>query len=197
MIRLLAALALSIGVALPAIAAERHLVIELKSGRVVIDMLEEVAPNHVARITALAEQGAYDGVAFHRVIGDFMAQTGDVQYGRVDADGAVSGQAGFGGSTMPDLRQEFSEIKFTRGTVGMARGGHSVDSGNSQFFIMLEDKLWMNDPRDQRTFYTVWGEVIEGMEHVDNIQKGDPNANGAVAKPDAMLRVYLEPAKAG
>ncbi|MEM0988620.1 MAG: peptidylprolyl isomerase [Pseudomonadota bacterium] len=180
--------------AAPAAQAEEHLVIELKSGRVVIDLLEDLAPGHVARVSKLASEGAYDGIAFHRVIEGFMAQTGDVQFGKLDANGAANPQAGFGGSSLPDLEQEFTRTPMVRGMVGAARGGNDVNSANSQFFIMLEDKDWMNQGNDIRAFYTAWGRVIEGMAHVDNIQLGDRDDNGAVAEPDVMIRVYLEPA---
>lgn len=195
MIRLALALALALA-APPAVAAERHLVIELKSGRVVIDMLEDIAPGHVARISRLADEGSYDGIAFHRVIEGFMAQTGDVEFGRVGADGGVSDRAGFGGSRYRDLEQEFTRTPMVRGAVGMARGGHDVDSANSQFFIMLEDKPWMNRGDDMRAYYTAWGRVIEGMAHIDNVKLGDPRRNGTVARPDRMIRVYLEDAPA-
>ncbi len=190
MYRLVAALALVLGLALPA-SAEEHLVIELKSGRVVIDLLEDVAPGHVERVIALTKSGAYDGIAFHRVIDGFMAQTGDVQYGKVAADGSVDRQAGFGGSDLPDLQAEFSNIPFERGVVGAARGGHSVNSANSQFFIMFDRNSGLDGS------YTVWGRVIEGMEHVDNIKLGARSQNGAVSQPDRMIKVYLEAAPAG
>ena len=168
--------------------AEDVLVIELKSGEVKIELLDDVAPNHAARVRALAKAGAYDGIAFHRVIDGFMAQTGDVQFGKVDADGMVSRMAGRGASDMPDLKQEFSKVPFDRGIVGAARGGHSVDSANSQFFIMFEDGHFLNEN------YTVWGRVIDGMQHVDNIKRGDPDSGAITGKPDQMIRVYLEEA---
>jgi cyclophilin family peptidyl-prolyl cis-trans isomerase len=181
MIRFIAA-AMVVATALPA-SAQEYLQIELKSGMVTIELFEDVAPNHVARVKALTEAGAYDGVAFHRVIDRFMAQTGDVEYGRVAADGSVSPRAGFGGSDMPDLKQEFSDIPFARGTVGAARGGHSVDSANSQFFIMFDREPYGHNLDRQ---YTVWGCVAEGIEHVDNIEMGEPPA-----KPDQMIRVTV------
>ena len=168
--------------------AEDVLVIELKSGEVKIELLDDIAPNHAARVRALAKAGAYDGIAFHRVIDGFMAQTGDVQFGKVDADGMVSRMAGRGASDMPDLKQEFSKVPFDRGIVGAARGGHSVDSANSQFFIMFEDGHFLNEN------YTVWGRVIDGMQHVDNIKRGDPDSGAITGKPDQMIRVYLEEA---
>ncbi|WOI54994.1 peptidylprolyl isomerase [Palleronia sp. LCG004] len=129
-------------------------------GVVTIDLFEDVAPNHVGRITELARRGAYDGVVFHRVIDGFMAQTGDVQFGRADGD---LSRAGYGGSDLPDLEQEFSDVPFERGVVGMARSGNSVDSANSQFFIMFDPAPHLNGD------YTVVGEVTSGMELIDQI----------------------------
>ena len=174
-----------------AASAQEYLQIKLKSGVVTIELFDDIAPNHVARVKKLAKGGAYDGIAFHRVIPGFMTQTGDVQYGKLKSDGSVSSRAGFGGSKMADLRAEFSEIKFRRGVVGAARGGGNPDSANSQFFIMLEDKLWMNDPRDARTFYTVWGCVLDGIEHVDNIKTGDPQSGSVKPPVDGMIKVTV------
>jgi len=129
-------------------------------GTVRIDLLEDVAPNHAERITALANRDAYDGVVFHRVIDGFMAQTGDVQFGRADGD---MSRAGYGGSDLPDLAQEFSDIAFEPGVVGMARSGNSVDSANSQFFIMTEPAPHLNGD------YTVVGRVTEGMDLINRI----------------------------
>ena len=161
---------------------ENTLVIELESGEVVIEMLSDVAPGHVERIKSLARAGEYDGVAFHRVIAGFMAQTGDVQYGDMD-EGYDQRRAGTGGSDQPDLKAEFSKVPFERGAVGMARS-QSPNSGNSQFFIMFEPAPHLNGQ------YTVWGRVIDGMEHVDEIKRGAPGS-GAVTDPDRMLRVYV------
>jgi peptidylprolyl isomerase len=174
----------------PAQAAEDtpgpNLVIEVEgstTGTIVIDLRPDVAPQHVAQIAALAQAGAYDGVVFHRVIDGFMAQTGDVQFGKAGAD--VS-RAGMGGSDRPDLPAEFSALPFERGVVGMARSA-SPDSANSQFFIMFDAAPHLNGQ------YTVVGAVIEGMEVVDAIRKGDQRRNGSVEDPDRMARVTVQP----
>ncbi|MEM7498745.1 MAG: peptidylprolyl isomerase [Pseudomonadota bacterium] len=161
---------------------ENTLIIELKSGEVVIEMLPDVAPNHVARIKELAREGAYDNVAFHRVIDGFMAQTGDVQYGDME-DGWGRGTPGTGGSSKPDLGQEFSSTPFDRGVVGMART-NDPNSANSQFFIMFEEGHFLNNQ------YTVWGRVIEGMELVDNLKRGE-GRSGSVTDPDRMVSVRV------
>jgi len=175
--------------AAPALAEDGpgpNLVIELggaTTGTIVIDMLPDVAPKHVAQITALAEEGAYDGIVFHRVIDGFMAQTGDVQFGRVGGDTAM---AGMGGSNRADIPAEFSDITFDRGVVGMARAA-DPNSANSQFFIMFAPGPFLDGQ------YTVVGRVIEGMEAVDTIKKGDQRQNGAVEEPDFMASVSVEP----
>ena len=184
---LAAALAFAVLTASSSIAAAKDfLMIELKSGTVKIELLADVAPNHVERIKTLAGQGAYDEIAFHRVIDGFMAQTGDVQYGRTDESGTVSGQAGYGGSDLPDLRQEFSDIPFERGIVGAARGGHSVDSANSQFFIMFVRYPSLDNQ------YTVWGRVVEGIEHVDNIALTQDRSGPISGPRDRMIRAWIE-----
>lgn len=160
-----------------------NLVIEVAgstTGQIVIDMLPDVAPKHVEQITALAKEGAYDGVVFHRVIDGFMAQTGDVANGK--AGGNLS-MAGMGGSSRPDLPAEFSDLSFERGVVGMARS-QSPDSANSQFFIMFAPGDFLNGQ------YTVVGRVVSGMEVVDAIKKGD-GGNGEVSDPDRMERVTV------
>ena len=162
---------------------ENTLIVTLKDGDVVIELLPDVAPNHVARIKELAESGAYDNVAFHRVIDGFMAQTGDVEFGDM-ASGFSPRRAGTGGSELPDLAQEFSDVPFDAGVVGMARA-QDPNSANSQFFIMFEDGHFLNNQ------YTVFGRVIDGMEHVMNIKRGDRAANGAVADPDRMIKVRV------
>jgi len=161
---------------------ENTLIIELKSGNVVIEMLPDVAPLHVARIKELARSGQYDGVAFHRVIEGFMAQTGDVQYGDM-TDGYDPRRVGTGGSDLPDVKAEFSSLPFDRGVAGMARA-QNPNSANSQFFIMFEDGHFLNNN------YTVWGRVISGMEYVDNIKRG-AQGSGAVTDPDRMVRVRI------
>jgi peptidylprolyl isomerase len=174
----------------PALAAEDtpgpNLVIEVDgstTGTIVIDLRPDVAPQHVDQITALAQAGAYDGVVFHRVIDGFMAQTGDVQFGKSGGD---LSRAGMGGSDRPDLPAEFSNLAFDRGVVGMARAA-SPDSANSQFFIMFAPAPHLNGQ------YTIVGTVIEGMEVVDAIRKGDQRRNGAVDDPDRMARVTVQP----
>ena len=162
---------------------ENTLVISLKDGDVTIALRPDIAPGHVERIKALARKGAYDGVVFHRVIDGFMAQTGDVQYGNA-AKNYNPGQAGMGGSDMPDLKAEFSKEPFVRGTIGMARA-QSPDSANSQFFITFGDASFLNGQ------YTVVGTVESGMELVDKIKRGDEAQNGVVADPDKMVKVKI------
>ncbi|MEQ8401480.1 MAG: peptidylprolyl isomerase [Roseitalea porphyridii] len=162
---------------------ENTLIIELKDGEVVIDLRPDLAPSHVEQIKTLARQGAYDNVAFHRVIDGFMAQTGDVQFGDMD-DGFAPRRAGTGGSDLPDLPAEFSDEPFVRGTVGMARA-QSPDSANSQFFIMFDEGRFLDGQ------YTVVGNVVSGMEHVDNIKRGAQARNGAVDDPDRMIDVTV------
>lgn len=161
------------------------LVIEIAgqaSGVVEIELLADVAPEHAARITALARKGAYDGVVFHRVIDGFMAQTGDVQFGRRGA--GMLANAGMGGSDLPDLKAEFSSLPFARGMVGMARS-NAPDSANSQFFIMFDEAPFLNGK------YTIVGRVIRGQEVIDRIKRGNRAANGAVRDPDYMKRVTV------
>lgn len=152
------------------------------NGDIVIDLLPEVAPGHVEQVTTLADMGAYDNIVFHRVIDGFMAQTGDVEFGK--AGGDLSG-AGRGASDLPDLQAEFSDIPFDRGVVGMARSA-SPDSGNSQFFIMFDEGYFLNGE------YTVFGRVVEGMEVVDALKKGSRANNGAIdGEPDRMVTVRV------
>ena len=158
-----------------------NLVIEVAgtaNGTVVIDLLPDVAPQHVAQITALATEGAYDNVVFHRVIDGFMAQTGDVANGKAGGDLSM---AGMGGSDKPDLPAEFSDISFQRGIVGMARS-QDPNSANSQFFIMFAPGDFLDGQ------YTVVGRVISGMDVVDAIQRGEPPAT-----PDVMTKVTVQP----
>ncbi|SDY08137.1 peptidylprolyl isomerase [Citreimonas salinaria] len=171
--------------AAPAFATEIEIdVAGEANGTVTIDLFEDVAPQHVERITTLAEEGAYDGVVFHRVIDGFMAQTGDVQFGDSSAEDFDMRMAGRGASDLPDLPAEFSDLAFERGVVGMARGG-SPDSANSQFFIMFEPGPFLNGE------YTVVGEVTQGMDVVDAIKRGD-GPNGAVTgEPDVMTDVRV------
>ncbi|MHA3913583.1 peptidylprolyl isomerase [Halovulum sp. GXIMD14793] len=157
---------------------ENTLIILLKDGEVVIELLPDVAHEHVERIKTLARDKKYDNVAFHRVIDGFMAQTGDVQHANMEQD-YNPGRAGTGGSDMPDLPAEFSKLPFDRGVVGMARSANP-NSGNSQFFIMFAEGHFLNGQ------YTVFGRVTSGMEHVDAIAKGEPPAN-----PDRMVTVRV------
>lgn len=159
------------------------LTIQLKNGDVVIQLMPDVAPKAVERLKTLAEKGAYDNVAFHRVIEGFMAQTGDVQYGDMN-DGFDPQRVGTGGSDLPDLPAEFSDVPFERGTVGMARS-QDPNSANSQFFIMFADGAFLNGQ------YTVVGKVTKGMELVDKIKRGEESANGSVEKPDRMIKVTV------
>jgi peptidylprolyl isomerase len=152
------------------------------NGTVTIDLLEDVAPGHVERIVTLAGQGAYDGVVFHRVIDGFMAQTGDVEFGRLE--GGNMGRAGMGGSDLPDLKAEFSDVPFDRGVVGMARA-QNPDSANSQFFIMFEPGYFLNGD------YTVVGRVTSGMEVVDAIKRGQGRNGSVTGRPDVMERVTV------
>src|SRR5690606_8942158 len=144
-----------------------HLMLELKDGIVDIELLPDIAPQHVERVVTLTEQGFYDGVVFHRVIDGSMAQTG-----------GPTG-TGLGGSDLPDLSAEFSNEPFVRGVIGAARSS-DPDSANSQFFITYEDASHLNGQ------YTVWGKVVSGMEYVDMIKKGDPAQNGMVQGPDRI-----------
>jgi cyclophilin family peptidyl-prolyl cis-trans isomerase len=155
---------------------ENTVLLELDGGTVTIALLPDVAPEHCARMKALARAGAYDDVVFHRVIDGFMAQTGDVQHGRAGGD---LRRAGTGGSDLPDLKAEFSRLPHDRGTLGAARAA-SPDSANSQFFINFADNHFLNGN------YTVYGRVIDGMAHVDAITRGEPPKN-----PDRMVRVRV------
>lgn len=152
--------------------AENVIYLELKDGRVVIELLPQLAPNHVVRVKELTREKFYDGVVFHRVIDGFMAQTGD-----------PSG-TGMGGSNLPNLKAEFNPMPHVRGTVSMARAG-TPDSANSQFFICLNDANFLDRQ------YTVFGRVISGMEFVDKIKKGDSNNNGAVVDPDHIVSMKV------
>ncbi|SFJ16921.1 Cyclophilin type peptidyl-prolyl cis-trans isomerase/CLD [Phyllobacterium sp. CL33Tsu] len=157
--------------------------IKLKDGDVKVELLPKLAPKHVEQIKALAKEGAYDNVVFHRVIPGFMAQTGDVQYGNAEK-GFNAQAAGTGGSTRPDLPAEFSKEPFVRGVVGMARS-QNPNSANSQFFIMFTEYPSLNGQ------YTVVGKVTSGMEYVDKIKKGSEANNGAVENPDRMIKVTV------
>ncbi|WP_170410220.1 peptidylprolyl isomerase [Ruegeria arenilitoris] len=157
---------------------ENTIIMELKDGNVVIELLPDVAPQHSARMKELARSGEYDNVAFHRVIDGFMAQTGDVQHGDME-DGFNLRMAGTGGSSLPNVPAEFSKLPHDRGTLGAARS-QNPDSANSQFFINFKDNHFLNGQ------YTVYGRVIDGMEHVDAIVRGEPPAS-----PDRMISVKV------
>ena len=161
---------------------ENTLIIELKDGKVVIEFFKEDAPNHVERIKELANKGLYDGVVFHRVIEGFMAQTGDVEFG--NSKDFSERRVGTGGSDLPDLKEEFNDRKHVKGTCSMARSA-SPDSANSQFFICFDDASFLDGQ------YTVWGQVIEGMEHVDKIKLGSSSDNGSVYNPYKMIKVSV------
>ncbi|MDW3116826.1 MAG: peptidylprolyl isomerase [Roseovarius pacificus] len=167
----------------PALATGLQIEVEGEAnGTVTIDLFEDVAPGHVEQISALAEAGAYDGIVFHRVIEGFMAQTGDVQFGKLE--GGDMRMAGTGSSDRPDLKAEFSEVPFERGVVGMARS-RNPDSANSQFFIMFAPAHHLNGQ------YTVVGEVTDGMDVVDAIKRGTGPNGAVVGKPDAMTKVTV------
>ena len=156
------------------------MILKLKDGDVKIEMYPDVAPNHVKRIQELANSGQYDNVVFHRVIDGFMAQTGDVRFGNSSSKDFDLRRAGMGGSSLPDLNQEFNNLPHDRGTVSMARSS-DPNSANSQFFICFKPAPFLDRQ------YTVFGKVIEGMEHVDKIKRGDENNNGAVNDPDKII----------
>ncbi len=162
------------------IAQENIMILKLKDGDVKIELFPDVAPNHVNRIKELANSGKYDNVVFHRVIDGFMAQTGDVQFGKSDSNNFDLNRAGMGGSDLPDLKQEFSSLPHDRGTLSMARSS-DPNSANSQFFICFKPAPFLDRQ------YTVFGKVIEGMEFVDKIKRGDENNNGSVSDPDKIV----------
>lgn len=146
---------------------ENTLYLDLKDGRVTIKLMPDIAPKHVERIKTLAREGFYDGIVWHRVIDGFMAQTGDPT------------GTGMGGSELPDLKAEFNDYNFGRGTIGAARSG-SPDSANSQWFICFDDCSFLNKQ------YTIWGQVVDGMDHVDNITRGEPPAS-----PDKIVKLQV------
>ncbi|WP_103255809.1 peptidylprolyl isomerase [Tabrizicola aquatica] len=158
---------------------ENTIILTLKDGEVVIELLADVAPKHAERMKQLARDKAYDNVAFHRVIDGFMAQTGDVENANMESPNYNPRRAGTGGSQYPDLPAEFSKLPHDRGTLGAARS-QNPNSANSQFFINFKDNHFLNGQ------YTVYGRVISGMEHVDKIVKGEPPAN-----PDRMITVRV------
>ena len=156
------------------------MILKLKDGDVKIELFEDVAPNHVKRIKELADSGQYNNVVFHRVIDGFMAQTGDVKFGNSSSKDFNLSRAGMGGSDLTNLKQEFSSLPHDRGTLSMARSS-DPDSANSQFFICFKPAPFLDRQ------YTVFGKVLEGMEFVDMIKRGDDSNNGAVSEPDKII----------
>ena len=155
------------------------MILELKNGNVEIELFDSIAPNHVKRFKKLAEEGKYNGVVFHRVIDGFMAQTGDVKNGNSSNKNYNLSMAGTGGSDLPDLKAEFSDVSHVRGTLSMARSS-SPDSANSQFFICFKDSAFLDRQ------YTAFGKVTKGMEFVDLIKKGE-GSSGSVKEPDKII----------
>ena len=163
---------------------ENIMILKLKSGDVIIELYQDIAPNHVLRFKQLAQEKKYDGVVFHRVIDEFMAQTGDVQFGNSNSESYDINRAGTGGSEYPDLKAEFSDASHERGTLSMARS-NSPNSANSQFFICFKSVPYLDRQ------YTVFGKVIEGMEFVDLIKRGE-GSNGEVSDPDKIISLSIK-----
>jgi len=161
-------------------AEENLMILKLKHGDVKIELFSDVAPKHVERIKKLANDGKYDNVVFHRVIDGFMAQTGDVKFGNSSSNDYDLTRVGTGGSNLSDLSSEFNDIPHLRGTLSMARS-QDPNSANSQFFICFKDAPFLDRQ------YTVFGKVIEGMENVDKIKKGNQDQNGSVENPDKII----------
>ena len=155
------------------------MILKLKDGDVKIELFPDAAPKHVERIKKLADEGKYDNVVFHRVIDGFMAQTGDVKFGNSSSSDFDLKRAGMGGSDLPDLDAEFNDIPHEKGTISMARAS-DPNSANSQFFICFEPASFLDRN------YTVFGKVIEGMDHIDKIKRGD-GPNGSVSDPDKII----------
>ena len=162
-------------------AKEKNMIIELKDGNVEIELFVDIAPNHVKRFKELALSGKYDGVVFHRVIDGFMAQTGDVEFGNSKNPNFDLSRAGTGGSKLPNLKSEFSDVAHSRGILSAARST-DPDSANSQFFIIFDDA-----PHLDRQ-YSAFGKVIKGMEFVDKIKRGDPQS-GATDNTDIIISI--------
>ena len=156
------------------------MILKLKDGDVKIELFSDIAPKHVERIKILANEGKYDNVVFHRVIDGFIAQTGDLKFGNSSSENFDLKKAGTGGSDLPDLKQEFSNIPHLRGTLSMARSS-DPNSANSQFFICFQPAPFLDRQ------YTVFGKVVEGMEYVDQIKRGDQKQNGSVENPDKII----------
>ena len=165
-------------------AKENIMIMKLKDGNVYIELFKDVAPKHVERILQLAKEKKFDGVVFHRVIDGFMAQTGDVEFGNSNSDNFNLRRAGTGGSDLPDLKAEFNDLPHVRGTLSMARS-NDPDSANSQFFICFKDSSFLDRQ------YTVFGKVVEGMEFVDLIKRGE-GSNGEVSDPDKIISLSVK-----
>ena len=159
---------------------ENTIIMEIKGGTILIELLPDIAPLHCERMKTLVRSGLYDNVCFHRVIDGFMAQTGDVKFGNSESNDFDLRKAGMGGSDLPDLKQEFSSVPHERGTLSMARSS-DPDSANSQFFICFKAAAFLDRQ------YTVFGKVLEGMEFVDKIKRGDGSNNGSVSDPDKII----------
>ena len=156
------------------------MILKLKDGDVEIELYPKIAPNHVKRFETFANEGKYDGVVFHRVIDGFMAQTGDVQFGNTKSPDYNLDLAGTGGSELPNLKAEFSDLAHNKGVLSMARSS-DPNSANSQFFICFKESSFLDRQ------YTVFGKVIDGMELVDKIKRGDEANNGSVSNPDKII----------
>ena len=165
-------------------AKENIMILKLKDGEVVIELFDQIAPNHVKRIKTLADEKKYDGVVFHRVIDGFMAQTGDVKFGNSNLESFDLSRAGTGESSYPDLKAEFSELPHERGSLSMARSA-DPNSANSQFFICFKASPFLDRQ------YTVFGKVVKGMEFVDLIKRGD-GSNGEVTDPDKIISLSIK-----
>ena len=163
----------------PTLAKEEIMILKLKDGNVIIELFSDKAPNHVKRFKQLSQEKKYDGVIFHRVIDGFMAQTGDVKFGNLNLESYDIRRAGTGGSEYPDLKAEFSDIPHERGTLSMARS-NDPNSANSQFFICFKAASQLDRQ------YTVFGKVVQGMEFVDLIKRGE-GSNGEVSDPDKII----------
>ena len=163
----------------PTNAKEDIMILKLKDGNVVIELFNDIAPNHVERFKKLSNEKKYDGVVFHRVIEGFMAQTGDVEFGNASNENFNLSRAGTGGSNLPDIPAEFSKANHGRGSISMARA-QNPDSANSQFFICFNDCSFLDGQ------YSVWGQVIEGMDYVDNISRGEPPQ-----EPDKIIKMEI------
>ena len=165
-------------------AKDNIMILKLKDGDVIIELFNEIAPNHVKRFKKLAKEKKYDGVVFHRVIDGFMAQTGDVQFGNSNLENFDIKRAGTGGSEYPDLKAEFSDASHERGTLSMARS-NDPNSANSQFFICFQSASHLDRQ------YTVFGKVVKGMEFIDLIKRGS-GSNGEVTEPDKIISLTVE-----